>query len=969
MIKIVIGTLGVTFRMLLRYWTSDSRVLTANITDLEQFAQQCGLTILEARKFSRSIDNFIDIMAEDFVQEFGSQIDSEDRKKAIFLQIQKDIEKINLKEEELILGTSHADDLRTLIMKQSEKERKTWSDAETGLYENCVRYIVKAGTEFVSRLPNFTPKSLEIIVKRQEEYQKDLHAILMEIHSMTSLIKDVDVTYREYEGIYRDKLVEKYSKVELIGSGINNARNVTRYDISSAYVELNCVNGGEYGEEIELSQVFVNHNVVWIKGEAGSGKTTFLQWIAVCAAKNESHKIENIENTIPIVIELRNVEWPINLQDVVNKVTAIYGKNCPDGWILNLLEQNRAILLFDGLDEINQIKREEVYRNIEGIVSQYPQAKILLTARNSVKDQIDCESTYYEILPMKTENIKEFIEYWHRSVLRKDAIVDDEEIDRLQYHLKNKIVNSPSLKLLAKNPLLCAMICALNYVNNEQLPEDKMALYEKCCEMLMDARDNQRNITGTAYENLPRLDYSKKKKILEEISYWMMNGNVSSEKRINVVHFLDHLLKDTNILMDDKAVCNAEDVLNFLIERSGIIREPEEGDIDFIHKTFMEFLAVKTICRKCDWNVLVREACNVNWKETIIMCFREMGKENVEDVLRKLLHEGEKRFDDRYTLMASMGASNAAFFSNDEIRNEIDSKIKKLVPPKPGDLYEIVQAGTYFLPFLKDSAKYTDLERNRCLDIMERLESDEAIPILLSYVEGDGEEEIKERALEMLSEYQNSMLNEYNVREQLMNILLDSIQGDSLTTYECMINLIGNETLSDKGVSLIDRVKDLKLFCGIREAESLYIGEMQFLRYLNKCEKVTLYGDIQRIDFLKQFPFITELTIKSEYDLSETILQMPDYKNLNSIKKFQLEAVWMNNFYDKDLQNMRKIEEFELHCKDPGLELSINNFNDFPNLRKVIIDVDKNLVEDIIWQVPKWKGKNADLEIAVCANV
>lgn len=54
MIKIVIGTLGVTFRMLLRYWTSDSRVLTANITDLEQFAQQCGLTILEARKFRRS---------------------------------------------------------------------------------------------------------------------------------------------------------------------------------------------------------------------------------------------------------------------------------------------------------------------------------------------------------------------------------------------------------------------------------------------------------------------------------------------------------------------------------------------------------------------------------------------------------------------------------------------------------------------------------------------------------------------------------------------------------------------------------------------------------------------------------------------------------------------------------------------------------------------------------------------------
>ena len=36
-----------------------------------------------------------------------------------------------------------------------------------------------------------------------------------------------------------------------------------------------------------FNQVFSYNNVVWIKGEAGSGKTTFLQWIAVCAAKNE----------------------------------------------------------------------------------------------------------------------------------------------------------------------------------------------------------------------------------------------------------------------------------------------------------------------------------------------------------------------------------------------------------------------------------------------------------------------------------------------------------------------------------------------------------------------------------------------------------------------------------------------------------------------------------------------------------
>lgn len=962
--KMIIGVLGVTFRMLLRYWTKDSKVLSTNIVDVEQFAQQCGLTVWEAKKFNRTIEDFIDIIAENFIKEFGSQIEGEKRKKAIFYQIQEDIEKINISDVHLIAAISNPEDLRNLIMNQSRKEREYWSDTEIGAYTNCVKYISKAGIEFVSKLPNFTPKALEIVIKRQEEYHQELYNILMDIHSMTSLIKSVDTTYREYESIYREKLIDKYSKVELIGAGINNARNVTRYDISSAYVELSCINEDEYGEEIELSQVFSEANVVWIKGEAGSGKTTFLQWIAVCAAKNEYQKIENIRNTIPIIVELRNAKWPINLQDAVNRITTIYGSSCPDGWILDLLEKSRIVLLFDGLDEINHVKRLEVYKFVEDIVERYPKIKVLLTARNSVKDCIDCESTDYEILPMKMENIKKFVVYWHRSVLRKDAIINDQEIDRLQFNLKKKIVESPSLKILAKNPLLCAMICALNYVNNEQLPEGKMELYEKCCEMLMDARDNQRKIDGNIYENLPRLDYGKKRKILEEMSYWMMNGNVSSENKDNVIEYLKHLLKDTNILLDNKKEYSAEDVLDYLIDRSGIIREPEEGVIDFIHKTFMEFLAVKTICRNCDWNVLIREACNVNWKETIIMCFREMGKENATRVLNKLVYEGEFRGDDRYILIASLSASNAIFLSNNEIKGEIDNKIKKMIPPKQSDLSEIAQAGTYLLPFLSDSEEYSNDEKERCLNVLDRIGTEEAIPIILSYIEGSGNDHIKIYALDMLCGFNNSVLEEYNVREQLIKNLLNLIKKGSLKIYESMINLIGNEKLLDKEIEKIEKVKFLHLICGVLE-DSLYIGETDILYYFKGCRKVVLSGNIQSAYFLKKFAYIDDLTIKSNGDLSEVIENLRSNNSLSSIKNLYIEATHLGYFYEQDLYSMKNIETFELHCLDNDLELNIDNFDYFPKLKKVILVVNEYLARDIRLQIPIWKGANDELEIAI----
>ena len=960
----IVGTLGVAFRVLLRYWAKDDRTLSANIVDIQQFAQQCGLKTLETRRFERTIEEFIDELAEGFINEFGNQIRDKSRKEEIVNQLQKDIERINIDENKIILSICNTEDLSNLILKQSEKEREIWDSDEVGLYTNCVRYISKAGIEFVSKLPSFTSKSLEIVIKRQEEYQKILLEILKDIHTMTSLIKSVDITYREYERIYRDKLVEKYSKVELIGAGINNARNITRYDISSAYVELSCLNGKPYRNEIELSQVFANNNVVWIKGDAGSGKTTFLQWVAVCAAKNEYHKIENIGNTIPIIIELRNAKWPINLQNVVNRITSTYGSNCPNGWILDLMEKNRLILLFDGLDEINQAKRLEIYNFVENIIKQYPQIKILLTARNSVKDCIDCESVDYEILPMTIENIKEFIVYWHRSVLRKDAIIMDQEIDRLQFNLKKKIVESPSLKVLAKNPLLCAMICALNYVNKEQLPMDKMDLYEKCCGMLMDARDIQREIDGSIYENLPKLDYNKKRKILEELSYWMMNGNISSESKSNVIKYLEHLLKDTNILPDNRNEYNAEDILNYLIDRSGIIREPEDGIVDFIHKTFMEFLAVKAICRNCDWNVLVREACNVNWKETIIMCFREMGKENVEYVLRKLVRESENRGDDKYVLIASLGASNAVFLSNNEIKNKINIKIKKMIPPKKSDLSEISQAGAYLFPFLKDSEEYSNDEKERCLDLLDRIGTEEAIPDILSFIEGNGNDYIKLYALDMLCRFSGITLEEYNVREQLVKILLDSIDGDSLTIYECMINIIGNEKLLDKDVGIIEKVKCLHLICGV-SAESLYKGQTEFLWYLKNCRKIILSGNIYRTIFLCQFTDINDLSIRSDGDLSDVIQNLRNNKNLMSIKNLYIETLHLRSFYEEDLYNMINMETFELHCMDNKLKLDIDNFDYFSKLKKVVIEIDSFLAKDVDSQIPVWKGKNDDLDITV----
>ena len=965
--KIIFDMMGVIFKVFLRYWCKDSNdrdILASSLIDITEFAQNCGLSFLDAKKFNRSIEDFIDKVAYDFINEFGTQVENEERRMTILCQIKKDIQKINLNEENIVLFSNNLSGLQLQIANQSKEERKHWSEIEISVYTNCVKYISKMGMDFISKLPTFSSSALKIIISRQKEYSDKLDDILTEIHSMADLVKNSESQYREYESIYREKIIEKYGKIELIGSKLQD-RHVKRYDITSAYVELSCISD-KTREELELSKVFKDSNIVWVKGEAGAGKTTFLQWIAICSAKGERVLIENIDNTLPIVIGLRNIDWPLDLSNIVNRLTASEGIYCPDGWIHTLLKKQEVLLLFDGLDEISKSKRNDIYDYIEDTIEKYPKIKILLTARTSVKDNINCIKSCYEIVPMKLDRIRDFIEYWHNAVLRRDAIIEDSEIECLQYNLKQRIVESQSLKDLARNPLLCAMLCALNYVNNEQLPENKMHLFEQCCEMLMDARDSQRNIDTNIYENIPKMDYLMKRRILEEIAFRMMNSGVSSESKSNIAYFMQKLLNETNIISDSKNNYSVDNILDFLIERSGIIREPETGVIDFIHKTFMEFLAVKTICRNADWGILVKEACNVNWRETIIMCFGEMNNIVIDNFLKQLVAKGKEKHDDRYYLMASLCVSNAKFFYSPIIK-EITEKIKEMIPPSEEKMEEMAELGLHLLIFLKNSEDYSFTEKYNCLKLLAIIKLDETIPIILSYIKCYSDPSsipIFQFAADLLWQYSNSALEEYNVKEYLLQNMLSYVNGDKLITCETILYILNEYSLSSHDAQILKEVKRM-IILG-QNSKNQKGGKTDFGKYFPNCQTVRIIGNTKSLSFLSQFIHIRRLEIESNTHLVLLTYELKVLKNLISVTTLHIQTDQSEILYINRLtENMKNLEIIEIILKSPNLTLKSDTFGGFPYLKEVRFGVDETLAKEIETRIDEIEGIDKNLKVLI----
>ncbi len=128
---------------------------------------------------------------------------------------------------------------------------------------------------------------------------------------------------------------------------------------------------------IELVQQGRN---LFILGKPGAGKTTFLRYLTLQALEGE------LERT-PIFVTLK--QWSTSheteLMPFIVKQFAICGFPDPaaEPFVKRLLEEGKALVLFDGLDEVNRERdqRRSLVGLLQDFANQYNQLQSLITCR------------------------------------------------------------------------------------------------------------------------------------------------------------------------------------------------------------------------------------------------------------------------------------------------------------------------------------------------------------------------------------------------------------------------------------------------------------------------------------------------------------------------------------------------------------------------------------------------------------
>src|SRR5947209_8358632 len=176
------------------------------------------------------------------------------------------------------------------------------------------------------------------------------------------------------------------------------------------------------------------------------------------------------------------------------------------------------------------------------------------------------------------------------------------------------------------------------------------------------------------------------------------------------------------------------------IERSGILREPVKGTIDFTHRTLQEFLAAKAVVDENDIPLLVQHAHNDQWREVVLLTVGLAPRTVRENLVERLLKRAEtrKHSRSRLYLLAAACTQTAREEMKMDIRSRIEQGLDELVPLKSVEEVEaMAAAGPLAIPYLTPRFEYSLQVAAACVRALLQIGSEAALNALLAYTTDD----------------------------------------------------------------------------------------------------------------------------------------------------------------------------------------------------------------------------------------
>lgn len=241
-----------------------------------------------------------------------------------------------------------------------------------------------------------------------------------------------------------------------------------------------------------------------LSGTGGLGKSMMMTHFMLETLK-ESIQKKGIDGKIPIFVILRDYDATLGeLIDFVFYEFKRHDSSLHLTDLISILDSGKAVVLFDGLDEIKKEFRDQFYHEMDMLVDNYPDSMYIISSRPTMNLRAFNRFMVYDLQPFRLNQSVEMIKRLDQSVVdeetQKDFIADLERNRfKLSYDERTEFLGNP----------LFLTIMLLAYEGNHDIPTQRYLFYEQAYEAMARKHDATKNLTREFATGLNSRDFQK----------------------------------------------------------------------------------------------------------------------------------------------------------------------------------------------------------------------------------------------------------------------------------------------------------------------------------------------------------------------------------------------------------------------------------------------------------------------------
>lgn len=509
--------------------------------------------------------------------------------------------------------------------------------------------IIDYLTNFSSEISNQNELKFSLI---EPEYQKKIFDKISEI--VDEIYPNIDQLEKNFH-LYNKQLIVRYGKLEFLG--LPDFKEKPKIELEDIFISLRSV-GLESNNEVQINQLLNQKQKIVVLGDPGSGKSTFAKYIAIIHGKNKAEEVFNTSNKIPFLITLRHYANSLREKGPGYSISKYLIDHLLEDMNFKMdyrllqyyLSMGKCIVIFDGLDELtHEDIRFKIKKIVESFSISYPFNTYIVTSRITgyYETSLDQEEfSHFKIQEFSDEQIYEFVKSWYnaRETSKRES---DEKINSLIL----AIHSNKGVKRLSSNPLMLTIIALVHRIEAE-LPNERVKLYDRCTEALISTWEKYK---GT---NIKKIGDARKRRRLEKLAYEMhILSKIYSEqteiKAIELKKLMKEILLESEFTDEDIAEDEANQFVEFIRKRVGILVERGHGIYSFVHLTFQEYFAACDISKRYIsnldemWILIEPKLIDSRWNEVMLLLMGKLAEydEPLKDILTRIIDKNDPEYE------------------------------------------------------------------------------------------------------------------------------------------------------------------------------------------------------------------------------------------------------------------------------------------------------------------------------------